>query len=157
MNESERLAQQYERALNGDAWHGPSWREVLEGVTRETALRKPIPEAHSIAEIVLHATTWHDVVRRRLEGESPQVSDAEDWSAARFADDAAWDAAVRRLLESGRALRETVARFPVERLEATRPNTEGNWYELLIGELQHVLYHAGQVSLLKKAAVRVGV
>lgn len=157
MNESERLARQYERALNGEAWHGPSWREALEGVTREAALRRPIAEAHAIAEIVLHATTWHEVVRERLEGGNPEVSDERDWPAARFADDAAWEAAVRRLFDTGRALRETVERFPAERLEAKRPNTDGTWYELVIGGLQHVLYHAGQVALLRKAAVKVPV
>src|SRR6266496_1112352 len=86
MNESERLADQLTRALNGGAWYGPSWREALEGITREAALYRPIPEAHTIAEILLHATTWHDVVRRRLEGESPEVSDTQDWpTAARHA------------------------------------------------------------------------
>ena len=29
MDESQRLAKEYERALGGGAWHGPSWREVL--------------------------------------------------------------------------------------------------------------------------------
>jgi len=157
MNESERLADQIERALNGDAWHGPSWKEVLEGVSREAALQRPIPEAHSIAEIVRHATTWHDVVRRRLDGESPAVSDAEDWPAANLPDDAAWTAARSRLFDTGRALRETVARFPAERLKEKRPGVDDVWYHLVIGELQHVLYHAGQAAILKKAVVRVGV
>ena len=155
MNESERFANQLERALNGNAWHGPSWREALDGITRERALERPIPEAHSIAEIVLHATTWHDVVRRRLEGETPEVSDAEDWPTAKLADEAAWKAAVSRLFATGAALREKVELFPVERLHEKRPKTDDTWYGLVIGELQHVLYHAGQVSLLKKAGVRV--
>lgn len=90
MNESQRLADQLTRALNGNAWHGPSWKETLEGVTREAALHRPIPDGHSIAEVLLHATTWNDVVRRRLEGETPQVSDAQDWPSAALADDAAW-------------------------------------------------------------------
>jgi len=34
---------------------------------------------------------------------------------------------------------------------------DGTWYELVIGELQHVLYHAGQAALLKKAHARVAV
>src|SRR5512140_3807607 len=79
MDESNRLAEQLKLALNGGAWHGPSWRELLEGITPEAALYRPIPSAHNIAEIVLHTTTWHEVVRLRLQGESPQVSDAEDW------------------------------------------------------------------------------
>ena len=157
MNDSERLADQLKRALNGDAWHGPSWRETLEGVTREAALHRPIPEAHTIAEIVLHATTWHDVVRRRLQGESPDVSDAEDWPAAGFADEAAWSAALARLFETGNALVATVGQFPVKKLHEKRPGVDGDWFELIIGELQHVLYHAGQVTLLKKAHAGVTV
>lgn len=154
MNESERLAAELDRALHGGAWHGPSWREALEGVGARAATARPIPGAHSIAEIVLHATTWHDVVRRRLEGERPQVEDAEDWPPAAPADDAAWAAEVERLLATGRALCETVRRFPAERLVEERPRGEGTWYALVSGELQHVLYHAGQVALLRKAADR---
>jgi hypothetical protein len=157
MNESERLAQQLDRALNGNAWHGPSWREALDSLGREAALKRPIPEAHTIAEIVLHATTWHDVVRRRIQGETPEVSDAEDWPPASLADEASWKETVRHLFESGAALRDTIAAFPPDRLAATRPGVDGTWYELVIGELQHVLYHAGQVALLAKSAARVAV
>lgn len=157
MNESQRLGDQLTKALIGDAWHGPSWREALEGVTREAALHRPIAEAHTIAEILLHATTWHDVVRRRLEGESPQLSDSQDWPPAALGDEAAWSAAVARLFETGSALAAIVGRFPAEKLHEKRPGVDGTWYELVIGELQHVLYHAGQVTVLKKAGARVAV
>ena len=153
MNESERLADQIERALNGEAWHGPSWREVLEGIGRGAALQRPVPGAHSIAEIVLHATTWHEVVRRRLQGESPEVSEDQDWPKAAFATDQEWKDAVTRLFDTGRALRDTVAAFPPARLLEKRPNVDQNWYALAIGILQHDLYHAGQVGLLRKAQV----
>ena len=39
MNECQRLAAQFERALEGGAWYGPSWKEALEGVTRVQAGR----------------------------------------------------------------------------------------------------------------------
>lgn len=155
MNESQRLADQLARALNGDAWHGPSWREAIEGISREAAVHRPIPDAHTIGEILLHATTWQDVVRRRLEGESPQVTGSEDWPSAAFQDEASWRSAVARLFETGNALVETVGRFPDEKLQEKRPSVEGTWFDLIIGELQHVLYHAGQVGLLKKARVHV--
>ena len=155
MNDCERLADQIQRALNGNAWHGPSWREALEGVTREAAFLRPIPEAHTIAEIVMHATTWHDVVRRRLDGEAPDVPDAEDWPPGTIRDEAAWSAAVARLFETGSALAVTIREFPVERLHDRRPGVDGTWFDLIVGELQHVLYHGGQVGLLRKAAVRV--
>ena len=154
MNESKRLAEQLAKALNGDAWHGPSWRETLEGIDCGAANHRPISGAHSIAEVVQHATTWNDVVRRRLEGESLQVSDAEDWPNVDLAEEGAWTAARARLFETGRGLTEAVARFPAEKLHEKRPGVDGTWHDLIIGQLQHVLYHAGQVGLLRKAGVR---
>ena len=157
MNESERLADQIHRALHGNAWHGPSWKEALEGVNREAALHRPIREAHTIGEIVMHAATWHDVVRRRIGGENPDVPDADDWPPGTVTDEAKWSATVARLFETEDALVATVRRFPPGRLQEKRPNVDDTWFGLIIGELQHVLYHAGQVSLLKKAVVRVTV
>jgi hypothetical protein len=151
MNESQRLASQLGRALNGGAWHGPSWREALDGLTRAEATRRPIPAAHNIAEIVVHAATWHDVVRRRLIGEVQQVADDEDWKPAMLPDDAAWSAAIARLNETGEALKQEIERFPAERLLEIRPGVDDTWFGLILGELQHVLYHAGQVGILRKA------
>lgn len=155
MNESRRIAEQLEKALKGPAWHGPSWREVLEGVTLGGAVQHPVSGGHSIAEIVLHVTTWHDVARRRFGGETPQVTDEQDWPHPAFASEAEWQAGVQRLFDTGQALVETIAGFPAERLEDERGGNAGTWYGLAIGMLQHDLYHAGQVGLLRKAAVAV--
>lgn len=62
-----------------------------------------------------------------------------------------------RLFEAGNALASTIGRFPAEKLHEKRPGVDGTWYELVIGQLQHVLYHAGQVGILKKAHARVTV
>lgn len=153
MNESERLAAEIGKALSGGAWHGPSFREALEGVDLAAAMRRPVADAHTIAEIVLHATAWHDVVRRRLQGENPQVTDEQDWPRVALADEQAWQAAVRRLEETGRALCDTVRAFPAEKLHEKRPSLDDTWYGLISGQLQHVIYHAGQVALLRKAGV----
>jgi hypothetical protein len=163
MNESQRIANQLHRALSGgvngvpDAWHGPSWGEVLEGVTREAATHRPIPDAHTIAEIVMHAAAWHDIVRQRLEGQSPEVTDSTNWPPAAFTDETQWSAAVERLFTTGAALEKTIEDFPEKRLHEKRPSVDGTWYELIIGGLQHVLYHAGQVGVLRKAQARVSV
>ena len=153
-NDCRKLADQIAKAMNGDAWHGPSWRETLDGVPLDAALRHPIPEAHSIAEIVLHMAAWNDVVRRRMNGETPEITEAMDWPVASFRDETEWQAAVGRLFESGNALASTVAAFPPENLHRKRPSVDGTWYDLVLGQLQHVLYHAGQAGLLKKARAK---
>jgi len=155
MSESKRLANEVRKALDGEAWHGPTWKDNLDGVGRDAAIYRSIPEAHTIAELVLHATTWHDVVRRRIEGETPEVTSDQDWPVAAFADDATWNAAVARLFETGKALAATIEKVPEQKLLEKRPGVDGTWYELISGELQHVLYHAGQVGILKKAHTHV--
>jgi DinB superfamily len=156
MNESERIAAQYEKALRGDGWYGQSWRELLEGLSPESALARPVGPAHSIAEIAAHAATWHDVVRRRLEGETPQVADDQDWPPVTGLAPGDWEAATRRLLDTGGALVETIRRFPPERLHEPRPGLTDSWYDLMMGELEHVLYHLGQVGLLRKGVAAAG-
>ncbi len=70
MTESVRLADQLRRAFEGNAWHGDSLLELLAGVDAKTAAAKPIKDAHSIWELVLHIAAWDDAVRRRTAGEA---------------------------------------------------------------------------------------
>ena len=154
-NDCERLAEQITKAMNGEAWHGPSWHDNLDGVKLEAALQRPIEGGHSIAEVTLHMTTWNDVVRLRMEGGTPNVTGALDWPKVALKDEKAWQATVARLFESGDALAATVAAFPVEKLHRKRPNVDGSWYDLVLGQLQHILYHSGQAGLLKKATTPV--
>ena len=53
MSEIARILDQLTRAHEGGAWHRPALREVLEGVTAETAVARPLPAAHRTWEIAL--------------------------------------------------------------------------------------------------------
>src|SRR5260370_40676654 len=66
------IAEQLRRAFDGSAWHGPSMLELLEDVDAETAAARPIPNVHSIWELVLHTAVWGRVVRRRIAGQATQ-------------------------------------------------------------------------------------
>lgn len=153
MGESARLADQLRKALQGEAWYGPSWRESLEGLGLADALRRPLAHGHSIGEIVLHTITWREVAAQRLSGGTPaQPTPEQDWPKATFASEKDWKTATDRLFATGAALADTIAAFPDARLDEQRPNNAGTWYNLACGMLQHDLYHLGQVGLLKKAA-----
>jgi hypothetical protein len=54
------------RGYDGDAWHGPPLRKVLDGVTADVASAHPITDSHSIWEIVVHLSAWDDVITRRI-------------------------------------------------------------------------------------------
>ena len=48
------IAEQLRRAFEGDAWHGPALLELLQDVDAATAAARPLPDVHSIWELVLH-------------------------------------------------------------------------------------------------------
>jgi uncharacterized damage-inducible protein DinB len=156
-SEMSRLEEQLRRAFEGEAWHGPAVLETLEGVSAEQASVHAVPGAHSIWELVLHLGSTYQLVLRRLRGDGTPLSPAEDWPPVPPPTADAWREAVRTLRGLNEELRRAVRAFPVERLDeplvAGNPNAA---YAQLIGITQHDLYHAGQVSMLKKALASPG-
>jgi uncharacterized damage-inducible protein DinB len=153
MNETHRINSQLKHAQEGNAWHGPSLRELLDGVTAEQAAARPIPNAHSIWELVNHIIAWEQIVRRRLEGEAVvDVPDEINFPPVTDASDAAWQTTRQSLEASNRALRDAIKQIDDAKLEETAAGTNYSNYFMLHGVIQHDLYHAGQIALLKKAS-----
>ncbi len=152
-SEAARIADQLRRAFDGDAWHGDSLFEILDGVTAAQAAARPIARAHTIWELVLHIAAWDDAVLRRLGGAAVTLSDAENFPPVTETSDAAWRktlAEVRRVHEE---LVSAVAALADSRLNEIVPGKKGahyTFYYMLHGVVQHELYHAGQIALLKK-------
>src|SRR5260370_41368205 len=67
-SEASRISDQLRRAFGGDAWHGHSVFEILKGVTAAQAAARPIKNAHSIWELVLHIAAWDGPGLRLLGG-----------------------------------------------------------------------------------------
>jgi uncharacterized damage-inducible protein DinB len=153
MTEGERIAEQHRRAYHGEAWHGPSVFELLEDVNAARAAARPISAAHSIWEIVLHLTSWESIVRSRLVGDPMNVTADLDWPKPAAASPAAWDQAKAALHEASEGLRVVIARMTDAKLLEIRPGTQSTYYDLVHGQVQHSLYHAGQMAVLAKGRV----
>ena len=152
MTETHRINSQLKRAQEGEAWHGPSLRELLEGVTAEQAAARPIPNAHCIWELVTHVIAWEQIARRRLEGEAPtEIPDEINFPPVIDESETAWQATLQSLEASNRSLRESIKKIDDARLEENATGVSYSNYFLLHGVIQHDLYHAGQIALLKKA------
>ena len=143
---------QLKRAFEGEAWHGPSVCEVLAGVNAEKAASHPLKGAHSIRELTLHICAWERIARRRIEEWVPiEVTPEEDWPPVDDTSEHAWKNVLNRLKLNHATLEELVARLDDDRLKEMVPGTPYNVYFLLHGVIQHDLYHAGQIAMLKKA------
>ncbi len=152
MSEIQRIEDQLRRAFEGNAWHGPAVRELLNDVTAAQAAGRPLPNAHSIWEIALHIATWEKVVRRRLQGEMVvNLPMEQDWPPVLDTSEAAWGQAVRDLGQANHDLRAAIAQSTEAHLADMVPGKDHSVYVMLQGVVQHDLYHAGQIAVLKKA------
>ena len=150
--ELRRLEEQLKRALEGEAWHGPSVLEVLEGVSAHQAAAHPIAGAHSIWELVLHLSSDYGLILRRLGGDGRQLTESEGWPTVPEPSAQNWNESMRVLKQLNVELRQAIESFPRERLdEPLVPEVPYTAYTQFIGVTQHHLYHAGQMALLKKA------
>ena len=152
LTEVGRLEEQLRLAFEGPAWHGPSVLEALEGVAPEAAHAHPVAGAHSIWELVTHITYWLDAAARRLGGETVDPLENEDWPATPPPTSAAWTGALAALQATHERLLAAVRRLDERDLDGPVPGHAYTRYVLLHGVLQHTLYHAGQIGLLKRAA-----
>jgi uncharacterized damage-inducible protein DinB len=151
MSEIRRILDQMDRAFSGDAWHGPSLMSLLEGVSAEGASKHAVRGAHSIWELVHHIGAWNTIVRRRLEGNTAAVTAEQDWPPVRDASETAWKRALEVLSESRAALRTVAENLRDDQLEEKLAGSSVSRYAILHGVIQHDLYHAGQIAILKKA------
>jgi len=157
MSETTRLADQLRRAFDGDAWHGDSLLELLEGINAKMAAAHPIKDAHSIWELVLHIAAWDGAALKRTTGVAVELSDEQNFPPANDTSEAAWGNTIEHAKHAHNELVRTVAAFPDSRLQEQVPGkTESyyNFFYLFSGVVQHELYHAGQIALLKKAQSR---
>ncbi len=153
MTELERIADQLRRAHEGGAWHGPALGELLRGVDAATALHRPLDGAHNIWEILLHIGVWESMVRRRLSGEVVlDISAEKDWPVADETSEAAWKRTQDNFRAGHEQLQRALARLTDCQLAEPVPGMGYNIYFMLHGAIQHALYHAGQIALLKKTA-----
>ena len=152
--ESKRLADQLRRSYEGEAWHGPALRELLDGVTAERAAAKPLQGAHSIWALVQHVEAWERESLAVAGGKAFEMLTGDaDWPPVRETTAEAWRRALERLEATTRQLVAAIREMSDERLNESAGGREFSFYFLLHGVAQHNLYHAGQIALLKKAGV----
>jgi hypothetical protein len=152
--ECNRIADQLASTIHGEAWYGGSLREILEGVTAKQAGAHPVPNAHSIWELVSHLESWVKFALGAIDGVPvppwPAMPVELDWPPVTDEGAPAWRRAVDSFFAHHLKLVEQIRAFPDERLEATVPGRTYNFYQLFQSTMQHAVYHGGQIALLKK-------
>ena len=140
----------------GEAWHGPATLGLVQDLSAAEAAKKPIPGVHSIWELVLHIANWNEIVARRLAGEKVEGKlDTEyDWPKGAGGEEQAWKDAVARLKRSYDTLHNAILAASDEKLAQSAVNRKHSNYVLLHGIIHHIVYHTGQIGMLRKALAK---
>jgi DinB superfamily len=152
--ECDRIADQLAATIDGRAGHGDSLQKILNDVTAQQAQAHPLPNAHSIWELLYHVEAWVKFAFDAVDGTPippwPGMPVELDWPPVTDTTQLAWDRAVQSFFSSHLQLLEKIKAFPDQRLEDTVPGRTYNFYRLFQGTTQHAVYHAGQIALMKK-------
>jgi len=149
-DEIARLQDQLKRAFSGAAWHGPAILELLADVSAEKAAAHPLAGVHSIWELTLHISAWEQAAVRRLNGDCSQLRDEENFPFISDTTETAWRTALETLKRNNQQLLAAIAALKNTRLDEPIMEGMSTVYVTLHGVIQHDLYHAGQIAILKK-------
>ncbi|MEO6150140.1 MAG: DinB family protein [Mucilaginibacter sp.] len=157
MNTSLKLQQELETVLYGDAWYGSPVYSIIEQVSFEAAYERPAGGVHSIVEILLHMIGWTEEVIARMQGNKAGMPRGGDWPDAGTPDEQKWQTLINDYKLMNVTLTGIIQNFPEEKWNAptnderNRELGTGVSYEALIqGLIQHHVYHAGQVGILRR-------
>lgn len=148
------LIDEYTEIYDGTPWYGESIAKSLQAVSYQVVNYRPVPNAHSIADLCMHMLSWRRFVIEKLEGNANYtiaLNSAEDWkegvSLNREED---WQALQDQLRVSQREIiRLLGTKTDAWLKEAAAGKAYTNLY-MLRGIMQHDLYHLGQIRWIQK-------
>jgi len=147
--EVERLLDQLSRAIDEEAWHGPSLLPLLAPISAEHATRRPLPNRHTIWELTTHLTAWTTIARRVIQGEQFEITPEMDWPEIPDTSESGWRATVDAFRTAWHGLQDVVKGLDDQALRKRPPGgPRFTVYAIVIGVVQHVAYHAGQIAIL---------
>jgi uncharacterized damage-inducible protein DinB len=149
MRETERIAQQIQQAVYGEAWHGPCLMDVLSGVTASMAAARPLHDMHGIWTLLAHLSATQQIILDRIQhGEDS----GEEWPALPEQTEDHWRAAIAEFKVREERLRRAIADFPEDRLALPLKPGGTSAYNNFHGNVQHIAYHTGQMAMLRRLA-----
>ncbi len=157
MSTSIKLYNQLSTALYGRAWYGSPVYAIIDDVSFDTAYEKAPGASHTIAQILMHMLAWLEETTSRMQGNLAGTPQKGDWPDAGEADEESWHQLISYFKLANVELLKQINDLPEDKWTIPTNDHRGKYeaeelsYEaLVVGLVQHHIYHAGQISLLNK-------
>jgi uncharacterized damage-inducible protein DinB len=146
---------EFETVYNGEPWYGKSLMAIIYSADPKDVFKKQKSDSHSAYEITHHLYAWRNLLAKRLKGvnASIEVNSNEDWAPLPKDQTAAtWKELIEKLGQNQHELIGSLTKLNDEDLDKDLANTSNSLRSFLTGQLQHDIYHIGQVALAIKNA-----
>lgn len=141
----------------GESWHGPNIKEVLDQIDAAKASVRITPSAHSIVELVQHLLAWRNFTLEMLRGNVAfriDVEAAEDWPAyPNGVSESEWTDIQLALERNQTELVQAMKDFDQDKLHEKVGHRSFTFSEISSFIIDHDLWHTGQVAMLKRLAI----
>ena len=147
---------EFETIYNGEPWYGKSLMAVINSADPKDVFKKPKSSGHSVYEITQHLYVWRDLLAKRLNGDnkaSVKMNSKEDWAPLPNEQTAAtWKELIKKLEQNQQELIDSLPKWNDEALDKNFAGTNYPLRTFLNGQIQHDIYHIGQIALAIKNA-----
>lgn len=147
---------EFETIYNGEPWYGKSLMAVINNADPKDVFKKHKSSGHSAYEITQHLYAWRDLLVKRLNGDtkaSIEVNSKEDWaSLPKEQTTATWKELIKKLELNQQELIKALPSWSNGALDKDFAGTAYTLRTFLNGQIQHDIYHIGQIALAIKNA-----
>jgi hypothetical protein len=130
---------------DGTNWLDENFKKKLEKVSEKDAFVRPIPEIHSIAELVAHILIWRVEGIKKLQGikSTITINSSENWRTNDELKKIGWEKLKTDLFNSQTKLIELIENKSDDYLENNDCMLGYSYKYLVDGLIHHNIYHLG--------------
>jgi uncharacterized damage-inducible protein DinB len=147
---------EFETIYNGEPWYGKSIMTVIGDADPKNVFKKQNSNGHSAYEVTHHLYAWRDLLAKRLNGDtkaSIEMNSKQDWPPLPKEQTAAtWKELAKGLEQNQKELIEALGKWNDDALDKNFAGTNYTLRTFLNGQIQHDIYHTGQIALAIKNA-----
>ena len=147
---STNIAKQFRDSYFGGNWTFVNLQDQLADLTWQEATTK-ISGLNSIAALVFHIGYYNRILIPVLEGGALVGKDSESWETPVIENEEAWRSLVEGVFADVDKMAILLEQYPDEKLwDVFHDGNYGNNYRNFTGIIEHLNYHLGQISFIKK-------
>jgi hypothetical protein len=150
MNLTGQIAKQLREVHFGGNWTSSSVKENLADISWQEAITR-VHTYHTIASLVFHMNYYVHAVLKVLEGNVLDAHDKFSFDLPSVKSQQDWDLLLSKTWTDAENLAVLIETLPETTLwEVFSDRKYGNYYRNILGVIEHIHYHLGQIVLIKK-------